>query len=160
MGHKRLYNIRLGCLPLEKSVWHISLGKECKVPFSFWNLASEHALVWSWVWSFTTFPQMITTWQLGFWSFFFVKVRSHSEGNGNDCVAHLFIPSRFSMVMETILSWMGSVQTNRGDHMVTDGNANGNGKVACVCIWHCFFPLPLPSQNVSTTHLTMIPLPL
>ena len=62
------------------------------------------------------------------------KVRSHCNGNGNDFVAHLFIQSGFSMATETIPSRMGSVQTNRGIHMMINGNSNDNRKVASVCI--------------------------
>ena len=60
------------------------------------------------------------------------KVRSHCDGSGNGFVAYLFIRSRFLTATAK--------------------------KVAYMCIWHCFFPLLLPSQNGSTTHLHMIPL--
>ena len=60
------------------------------------------------------------------------------------------------MAMESLLSWMCSVETYETVHMVTDGNGYGNSKVLYVC----FFPLLVPSQNWSTTHLPMIPLAL
>ena len=37
-----------------------------------------------------------------------------------------FVHTATATATETVPSWMGSVQTNRGVHMVTDGNGNGN----------------------------------
>ena len=45
--------------------------------------------------------------------------------------------------MESLPSWMASVQTYEAIHMVTDGS--DNGKMHMLCIWYCFFLLPLPS---------------
>ena len=60
------------------------------------------------------------------------------------------------MAMESLLSWMGSVQTYETVHMVTDSNGYFNSKVAYVCVFLLF----LLSQNGPTTHLPMMPLPL